>query len=74
MTKKVHIVISLLDGASEVSNDQIKEKIRNDARIPWCNAIEDVTIEDIEESYMNLKKQGISSNVARNLMDLYNEK
>jgi len=74
MTKKVHIVTSLLDGVAEVSNDQIKEKIRNDARIPWCNDIEDVTIEDIEESYMNLKKQGISSNVARNLIDLYTEK
>ena len=73
MIKKAHIVISLIDNASKVSTTQIKEKIRNDAKIPWRNKIEEVFIEDIEVSYKKLKKHGISSNVARNLMDLYTE-
>ncbi len=71
MVKKAHIVISLLDEASKISTTLIKEKIRNDAKIPWCNEIEEVSIEDIEVSYMKLKKHGISSNVARTLVDLY---
>ena len=74
MVKKVHIVISLWEDASKVAFDQLKEEILNVAKIPGCNEIEDVTKEDNEESYLDLKKQGISSNVARNLMDLYTEK
>ena len=73
MVKKAHIVISLLDEASKVSTTLIKEKIRNEAKIPWCNEIEEVSIEDIEASYMKLKKRGISNNVARTLVDLYTE-
>ena len=34
---------------------------------------EEVLIEDTEETIMNLTKQGVSSNVARNLVDLYTE-
>ena len=73
MVKKAHIVISLLDEASKVSTTLIKEKIRNDTKIPWCNEIEEVSIKDIEASYLKLKKQGISSDVARTLVDLYTE-
>jgi len=73
MSKKVHIIINLLPEASKASIIQIEEKIRNEAKIPWCNQIEEVSIEDVEESYMKLKKHGISSNVARNLVDLYTE-
>jgi len=73
MVKKAHIIINLLAEASKASTIQIEEKIRNEAKIPWCKQIEQVSIEDTEASYMKLKKHGISSNVARNLMDLYTE-
>ena len=73
MCKKALIVINLLPEASKASTIQIEEKIRNEAIIPWCKQIEEVSIEDIEASYMKLKKHGISSNVARNLVDLYTE-
>ena len=74
MAKRVHIVISLLSAASKLSINQLKEEILNEAKIPWCNEIEDITLDDNEESYFDLKKQGISSTVAQNLMDLYTEK
>jgi len=73
MYKKALIVINLLPEASKASTIQIEEKIRNEAKIPWCKNIEEISIEDIEASYMKLKKHGISSNVARNLVDLYTE-
>jgi hypothetical protein len=73
MVKKAHIIINLLPEASKTSNIQIEEKIRNEAKIPLCNNIEQVSVEDTEASYMKLKKHGISSNVARNLVDLYTE-
>ena len=73
MYKKALIVINLLPEASEASTIQIEETIRNEAKIPWCKQIEEVSIEDVEESYIKLKKHGISSNVARNLVDLYTE-
>lgn len=73
MVKKAHIIINLLPEASEASAIQIEEKIKNEAKIPWCKNIEEVSIADNEESYMKLKKQGITSNVARNLVDLYTE-
>jgi len=73
MVKKAHITINLLPEASEASTNQIEERIKNEAKIPWCNNIEEVSIEDIEASYINLKNHGISSNVAQNLVDLYTE-
>lgn len=73
MCKKVHITIKLLPEASEVSTMRIEERIRSEAKIPWCNAIEQVSVEDTENAYTELKKQGVSSNVARNLIDLYTE-
>jgi hypothetical protein len=73
MVKKAHIIINLQPEASKASIIQIEEKIRNEAKIPWCNQIEEVLIVDVEASYMKLKKHGISSNVARNLVDLYTE-
>jgi hypothetical protein len=71
MVKKAHIVINLLPEASDASFIQIEEKIKSEAKIPLCKEIENVTIEDIESSYINLKNHGVSSNVAKNLMDLY---
>jgi hypothetical protein len=73
MVKKAIIVINLLPEASKASNNQIEEKIRKEAKIPLCNNIEQVSVEDNVESYMKLKKHGISDNVARNLVDLYTE-
>jgi len=73
MVKKVHITINLRPEASKASIIEIEEKIRNEAKIPWCNNIEEVSVEDAEASYMKLKKHGISSNVARNVVDLYTE-
>ena len=71
MCKKALIVINFLPEASKASSIQIEKKIKEEAKIPWCKQIEEVSIEDTEESYMKLKKHGISSNVARNLVDLY---
>jgi hypothetical protein len=73
MVKKIHIIVSLLPEASAASTGQIEEKIRNEAKIPWCKNIEEVSVEDSEETIMNLKKQGVSNNVAKNLLDLYTE-
>jgi hypothetical protein len=73
MAKKVRIIISLLPEASEASATQIEKKIRAEAKIPWCKNIEEMSIEDADAVYMKLKKQGISGNVARNLVDLYTE-
>ena len=71
MAKKAHITIKLLPEASKASTTQIEETIKKDAEIPWCNEIEQVSIEDPEASYMKLKKQGISGNVARSIVDFY---
>jgi hypothetical protein len=73
MVKKIHIIANLLPEVSDASTGQIEEKIRNEAKIPWCTNIENVSVEDAEETIMNLKKQGVSSNVAKNLVDLYTE-
>ena len=73
MCKKAHIVIKLLPEASKVSITQIEESIKNEAKIPWCNEIEDVSIEDNEATYQNLEKQGISNNIAQSIIKLYTE-
>jgi hypothetical protein len=73
MVKRAHIVINLLPEASDASSIQIEETIMKEAKIPLCNEIEDVSVEDIDKSYMNLKNHGISSNVVKNIMDLYTE-
>jgi len=73
MVKKAHIIINLLPEASKASPIQIEKKIKEEAKIPWCKQIEEVSIENTEASYMKLKTHGISSNVARNLVDLYTE-
>ncbi len=73
MCKKARIVIKLSPEASKLSVIQIEEQIRNEAKIPCCNAIEEIAIVDIETSYKKLKEQGISENVAQNIIDLYTE-
>ncbi len=73
MYKKARIVIKLSSEASKLSVTQIEERIRNKAKIPCCNAIEEIAIVDIEGSYKKLKEQGISENVAQNIIDLYTE-
>ena len=71
--KKARIKINLLAEASVLSAGQIKERIIEEAKIPWCKNIEEDAIEDVEPSYQKLKKQGISDSVARNIMDFYTE-
>lgn len=71
MVKRAHIVINLLPEASDELNIQIEEKIKTEAKIPLCKEIEKVTVEDIDTSYMNLKNHGISSKVAKNIMEIY---
>jgi hypothetical protein len=73
MLKKAYIILNLLPEASNASIIQIEEKIKNDAKIPWCKEIEKVTIVDIESSYINLKNHGVSNNVAKNVMDMYTD-
>ena len=73
MSKKARIIIKLLPEASNVSITQIEERIMNEAKIPWCENIEKISIEDIEGSYEKLKEHGISKNVAQNIIDLYTE-
>jgi hypothetical protein len=73
MVKKVHIIINLLPEASDVPSIQIEERIKNEAQIPLCKEIENVTVEDIDASYVTLQNHGVPSNVAKNLMDLYTE-
>ena len=50
MNKKVHIIVELLPEVSKMPFSQIEETIRNEAKIPWCNEIEEVSIDDIDES------------------------
>ena len=73
MVKRAHIVINLLPEASDASSIQIEELIKKGAKIPLCSEIENVSVEDIEKSYMNLKNHGISSSVVKNIIDLYIE-
>ncbi|MFA5364214.1 MAG: hypothetical protein WC325_03425 [Candidatus Bathyarchaeia archaeon] len=74
MPKKANITISLLPAASNTTVNEIQTRIKNESTIPMCQKIEHVTVENHEESYMDLKKHGISNNVARNLMELYTNK
>jgi len=74
MSKKVHLIINLAPEAQDAPVSQIEEKIKCEAKIPWCKDIEAVTVQDNDETYDVLTKNGISNNVARNVLDLYNQK
>lgn len=71
MVRKVHIFISLLPESSTASTIQIEDIIKKEAKIPLCKEIENVVVEDIKTSYIKLKNHGISSNVAKNIIDFY---
>ena len=73
MTKKVLITTKLTKEAYKMTSIQIINLIREEAKIPWCNEIEDVSIEDNETTYQNLKKQGFSNNIAQSIIKLYTE-
>ena len=73
MTKKVLITTKLTKEAYKMTSIQIINLIREEAKIPWCNEIENVSIEDNEATYQNLKKQGISNNIAQSIIKLYTE-
>lgn len=74
MLKKANIHIKLHPEATSTSINEIESRIKKESKIPFCTEIQEVTIDDPEDSYVNLKKQGVSSNVARNLVDLYTNK
>jgi len=74
MPKKANIIIHLQPEASSAPIDEVKSRIKKESKIPFCTEIQAITVEDPNDSYENLKKQGISSNVARNLVDLYTNK
>jgi len=71
--KRVYILAELLSEASKTPTVQLEEKIRNETKIPWCNVIKEITIDDMNDYCTNLQKYGVSSSVARNLMCLYHE-
>lgn len=73
MTKKVLITTKLTKEAYKMTSIQIINLIREEAKIPWCNEIEDVSIEENEATYQNLKKQGFSNNIAQSIINLYTE-
>lgn len=74
MSKKVHLIINLTPEAQDAPASQIKERIKCESKIPWCKEIEEVTLQENDETYYVLTKNGISNNVARNILDLYNQK
>jgi hypothetical protein len=73
MPKKAFISIDLTPEAYAAPADQVVKTIKHEAKIPFCKQIEKVTLDDITDSYTNLKKHGISSNVAQNIIDLYTQ-
>ena len=68
MRKKVHIVAELLLEGSENSLKFIQEKIRNETKIPWCDSIKEIVIEDLNDYCNFLQKRGLSINVVENLI------
>ena len=73
MSKKVLITTKLTKEADKLTSHQIINLIHKEATIPWCNEIENITIEDNEATFHTLKKQGISKNVAQSIIKLYTE-
>ena len=74
MPKKVHIVAELLLEGSEIPVKFIREKIRNETKIPWCNSIKEIVIDDLSDYCKSLQKKGVSIKVVENLIKhFYNE-
>ena len=74
MRKKVQIVAELLLESSEFSVKFIQEKIRNETKIPWCNSIKKIVVDDLSDYCKSLQKNGVSINVVENLIQhFYNE-
>ena len=68
MAKKVCIIARLSPQASDATNDLIEQTILNDAKIPWCESIDEIVIDDLTEYCKSLQKKGVSSNAVKNLM------
>jgi uncharacterized protein (UPF0335 family) len=71
MGKKALISVKLIPESSEVSSSQIEKEIKKKAQIPWCTEIEKVSIEEVEDCYEELREQGLSRKVARNVVKFY---
>ena len=63
MPKKVLITTKLKREAYKLNSNQIIKLIRKEAKIPWCNEIENITIEDNEATFHKLKKQGYPARI-----------
>jgi hypothetical protein len=68
MPRQVHIVAELLLEHSEIPINLIQEKIRNETKIPWCNSIKEIVVDDLTEYCKSLKRKGVSVNVVENLI------
>jgi uncharacterized protein (UPF0335 family) len=66
MQKKAIIMISLVPEASQASNSQIEEEIKNEAQIPWCQEIEEISIEE-------LRGHGFSKKAERDIVRSYKD-
>ena len=74
MSKKAIITVNLVEEASEVSTNQIEEDIRKSLRCDWKAKIKKVEIEKSENCVIkDLKKKGLSKNVATNVVRFYRE-
>lgn len=71
-SKKAIITISLVEEASEVSNNKIEEEIRKSLQCDWLAKIEKVEIEESENCLVKkLKERGLSKTVASNIVRFY---
>lgn len=74
MHKKVHIVAELRLDNSDIPVTLIQEKILNETKIPWCNSIKEIVIDDLNDYCESLEKKGVSINVVQKLIQhFYNE-
>lgn len=74
MRKKGIITISLVSDAKEEKNEIIEKQIKEESSIPFCAEIEKVEIEESENcAVTHLQKQGLSKNVATNVVEFYRD-
>lgn len=74
MVKTVHIVAELMLENSEMPINLIQERILNETKIPLCNSIKEITVDDMKDYCESLKKKGVSISVIDNLIQhFYNE-
>jgi len=73
LTKRATILISLVPEAKTTGNKEIEKQIKKESSIPFLAKVEKVTIEEVENTYQELKGHGFSKKVARNIINFYEE-